>query len=339
MRLLSALRREALDRPPIWFMRQAGRYLPEYRELRRHHSFEEAMSTPSLAAEITLQPLRRFPLDAAIVFSDITTPLIGMGLAVEFVPGPRLRPLELKEVARLPEFEPAKVDFVAETISEVRGSLDRQTAVIGFAGGPATVLAYLLEGGGSQHFVGLRAAMHDDAIGHALDRLAMVSRAYLNLQIEGGANVVQLFDTWAGLLSRAQFTRWALPAARKVLVGLGVPTIYFAPGATHLLDLFSQVGATAYGVDWRLSLAEAWRRVGEGEPLQGNLDPALLLSNPDLVRSGTTRVLEEADGRPGHIFGLGHGIFPATPLPNVESMVRTVVEWRGDSAGDARQAG
>lgn len=238
----------------------------------------------------------------------------------------------------LPEFEPGKVDFVAETISIVRRSLDPQMALIGFAGGPATVLAYLLEGGGSPNFGGLRAAAHDDVIGDALDRLAGMTQAYLHLQAEAGADVVQLFDTWAGLLSRDQFTRWVIPAAKKALAGLGVPTIYFAPGATHVLDEFHLVGATAYGVDWRLSLAEAWRRVGESRPLQGNLDPALLLSSPDRVRTGTAKVLEEAGGRPGHIFGLGHGIFPATPLPNVEAMVTTVVEWEG-YAGETRQAG
>jgi uroporphyrinogen decarboxylase len=319
-------------------MRQAGRYLPEYQELRSRHSFEEAMRTPSLAAEITLQPTRRFPLDAAIVFADIMTPLTGLGVPVEFTPGPRLTPLKLDEVARLPEFEPTHVDFVAETVSIVRGSLDQEIAVIGFAGGPATLLAYLLEGGGSQHFVGLRAAMHSNAVGKALDRLAGMTRAYLTLQLEGGADVVQLFDTWAGLLSREQFKRWALPAAQKALAGLGVPTIYFAPGATHLLDLFHLVGATAYGVDWRLSLAEAWRLVGESRSLQGNLDPAVLLSSPDRVRAGTVKVLEEAGGRRGHIFGLGHGIFPATPLPNVEAMIRTVHEWRGYSVSETRQA-
>jgi uroporphyrinogen decarboxylase len=339
MRLISALRRQPLDRPPIWFMRQAGRYLPEYQELRSRHSFDEAMRTPALAAEITLQPTRRFPLDAAIVFADIMTPLTGMGVPVEFTPGPRLTPLKLDEVARLPDFEPNQVDFVAETVSTVRGALDRQVAVIGFGGGPATMLAYLLEGGGSPHFVGLRAAMHSDAVGVALDRLAGMTRAYLTLQLEGGADVVQLFDTWAGLLSREQFKRWALPAAQKALAGLGVPTIYFAPGATHLLDLFPAVGATAYGVDWRLRLTEAWRLVGEKWPIQGNLDPALLLTNPELVRAGTTDLLQEAGGRRGHVFGLGHGIFPATPLPNVEAMVKTVVEWAADaSVGETREA-
>ena len=338
MRLISALKRQPLDRPPIWFMRQAGRYLPEYQELRSRHSFEEAMRTPSLAAEITLQPTRRFPLDAAIVFADIMTPLPGMGVPIEFTPGPRLTPLRLDEVARLPVFEPTQVDFVAETLSIVRGALDQKIAVIGFAGGPATMLAYLLEGGGSQHFVGLRAAMHSDAVGEALDRLAAMTRAYLALQLEGGADVVQLFDTWAGLLSREQFTRWALPAAQKALAGLGVPTIYFAPGATHLLDLFHLVGATAHGVDWRLPLAKAWRLVGESWPLQGNLDPAVLLTNPDRVRAATVKVLEEAGGRLGHIFGLGHGIFPGTPLPNVNAMITAVQEWRGRSVDETRQA-
>ena len=336
--MMQALGRQPLERPPIWFMRQAGRYLPEYRELRSRYSFEEAMRTPSLAAEITLQPTRRFALDAAIVFSDIMTPLTALGLSIEFAPGPRLRPLELREVARLPEFEPGKVDFVAETVSMVRGSLDPQMAVIAFAGGPTTVLAYLLEGGGSPHFGGLRAAAHDDAIGEAIERLAGMTSAYLHLQAEAGADVVQLFDTWAGLLSRDQFTRWVIPAAKKSLAGLGVPTVYFAPGATHVLDLFHLVEATAYGVDWRLSLAEAWRQVGESQALQGNLDPALLLSSPDRVRAGTAKVLEEAGRRPGHIFGLGHGIFPATPLPNVEAMVRTVVGWEG-YAGETRRTG
>lgn len=319
-------------------MRQAGRYLPEYQELRSRHSFDEAMRTPAVAAEITLQPVRRFPLDAAIVFSDIMTPLTAMGVEIDFAPGPRLTPLDLGEIAKLPAFDPAMVDYVGETISIVRGSLDRGLAVIGFAGGPATVLAYLLEGGGSPHFLGLRAAMHGDEIGEALDRLTSATQSYLASQIEAGADVVQLFDTWAGLLSRQQFTRWALPAARLALSGLGVPTIYFAPGAAHLLDLFPLVGATAYGVDWRLPLAEAWRRVGESRPIQGNLDPALLLSDPRRVRAGSIEVLEEAGGRPGHVFGLGHGIFPGTPIANVEAMVQTVVEWQDGTVDVSRKA-
>ena len=328
MRLIRALRREPLDRPPLWLMRQAGRLLPEYRQLRARYSFDQAMRTPEVAAEITLQPLRRFPLDAAIVFSDIMAPLTAMGVGIEFDPGPRLTPLGIDDVARLGELDPANVDFVSETIAKVRAGLDREVTVIGFAGGPATLLAYLLEGGGSQQFPIFRRALHGDPA-EALAVLARAMRSYLIAQIEAGAEVVQLFDTWVGLLSRYQFERWALPAARHALADLGVPTIYFAQGANHLLDLFPLVGATAYGVDWRLPLGEAWRQLGESHSIQGNLDPTLLLTDPATVRAGTIAVLEEAAGRPGHIFNLGHGVLPETPLVNVEEMLKTVVGWEG----------
>jgi uroporphyrinogen decarboxylase len=327
MRLISALLREPLDRPPIWFMRQAGRYLPEYRELRSRFSFDEAMRTPAVAAEITLQPVRRFPLDAAIVFSDIMTPLTAMGVGIEFDPGPRLTPLSVDHVARLGELNADKVDFVGETITTVRAALDPEVTMIGFAGGPTTVLAYLLEGGGSQQFVNFRRALHSEAPAEALAVLARAMRSYLTAQIEAGADVVQLFDSWAGLLSRDQFERWAIPAARDALLGLSVPTIYFAPGAAHLLESFHQIGATAYGVDWRLPLGEAWRRLGERNSIQGNLDPSVLLCDPDQVRAATIRVLEGAGGRHGHVFNLGHGVLPDTPLASVVAMVDAVTSW------------
>jgi len=341
MRLLRALRGEPLDRPPIWFMRQAGRYLPEYRDLRSRHTFDEAMRTPRIAAEITLQPLRRFPLDAAIVFSDIMTPLAALGVGIEFDPGPRLAPLTVEEIARLGELDPSRVGFVAETIAQVRASLDEGVAMIGFAGGPATLLAYLLEGGSSQQFPNFRRALHGDLASEAIAVLAREMNGYLKAQVEAGAQVIQLFDSWAGLLTPELFQRWALPAARAALAGLGVPTIYFAPGATHLLGQFHLVGATAYGVDWRLPLGECWRRVGLDHHIQGNLDPALLLTDPDTVRRGTVKVLKDAGGRPGHIFNLGHGILPGTPIPNVEAMVETVVGWEtrtGTNLPDARLA-
>ncbi len=327
MRLIRALNREPLDRPPIWFMRQAGRYLPEYRKLRARHSFEEAMRTPEVAAEITLQPTRRFQLDAAIIFSDIMTPLMAMGVPVDFAPGPKLAQMSLQEVAGLGELDPAKVDFVAETISTVRAELDDSVATIGFAGAPATLLAYLLEGGGSRHFPNMRGAFHGQDPGESLTVLARAMRRYLTAQIDAGAQVVQLFDSWAGLLSVEQFERWAVPAARTALEGLAVPTIYFAPGAVHLLESFDGVGATAYGVDWRLPLNDAWGHVGISHPIQGNLDPAILLSDESTVRKGTARVLEEAAGLPGHIFNLGHGVLPDSPVENIEAMVSTVVDW------------
>ena len=335
MRLLQALRREPLDRPPIWFMRQAGRYLPEYRELRSRHSFDEAMRTPKLAAEITLQPLRRFDLDAAIVFSDIMTPLSAMGVTVEFTPGPRLAPMGLDEIARLGDLDPTGVDFVGETIATVRYSLDHDVTVIGFCGGPATILAYLLEGGGSKDHVTFRQAMENGDPSEALAVLADAMRTYLKVQVAAGADVVQMFDSWAGLLSVEKFRQWAVPAARQVLDDLGVPTIYFAPGAAHLLESFHEVGATAYGVDWRLSLDQSWRLVGYEYPLQGNLDPLTLLADSETVREGTIRVLEAASSRPGHIFNLGHGIRPDTPVAHVEAMVNAVVGWQ-PAAFDAR---
>ena len=340
MRLLQALQGEPLDRPPIWFMRQAGRYLPEYRELRSRFTFEEAVTTPKVAAEITLQPLRRFPLDAAIVFADIMTPLGAMGVDIKFDPGPKLAPLTLDEVAGLREFDSGGVEFLSETIALARAGLDDGVAVIGFCGGPITLLAYLLEGGGSQHFPTFRRNLHAADPTKALAVLARAMRRYLQAQVAAGAQVVQMFDSWAGLLQPGQFERWAVPVAREALAGLGVPTIYFAPGAAHLLESFPPVGATAYGVDWRLPLDRAWRQLGESLPIQGNLDPALLLSNPDGVEAGTLRVLQQADSRSGHIFNLGHGVMPDTPVANVDRMVKTVIGWKDRAgAGLLREAG
>ena len=325
--MLAALARQPLDRPPVWMMRQAGRYLPEYRLIRSRHSFQEAMQSPEIAAEISLQPLRRFPLDAAIVFSDIMTPLGAMGVDVDYDPGPKLEPLTLDRVADLDPLVPERVGFVAETVARVRAAIDRDVAVIGFAGGPITLLAYLLEGGGSQNFPGFRGAINRLDPDRALGLLADSMRTHLESQIAAGADVVQLFDTWAGLLSRAQFERWAAPAARRVLAGLDVPTIYFVPGGAHLIDLLPAVGAAAFGVDWRIPLGEAWDRLGSERVIQGNLDPAILLSNPATVREETLDILEGAAGRPGHIFNLGHGVLPGTPLENVTALVDTVVTY------------
>ena len=307
-------------------MRQAGRYLPEYIELRGKHSFQEAVHTPEVAAEITLQPIRRFDLDAAIIFSDIMTPLEAMGVTVDFDPGPKLEPLTIEDVARLPEFEPTNVDFVADAISKVRAELPDDVALIGFAGAPITLLAYLLEGGGSKDFMALRGALKKDpsVAVEALGKVGRAMSAYLRLQVDAGANTVQLFDSWAGILSVDDFVDFALPAARAALEYQTVPTIYFAPHGPQLLPHFEGAGATAYGVDWRLPLNEAWRLVGDTHPIQGNLDPAVLLTNPDGVRTAVASVLAEAAGRPGHIFNLGHGINRHSPVENVAAMVDAV---------------
>lgn len=324
-RLVEALHRRPVDRTPVWIMRQAGRYLPEYRQLRASHSFQEAVSTPSVAAEITCQPIRRFGMDGAVIFADIMTPLEAMGVDMTFDPGPRLRPHTLAEVIDLPTLDPGAVAFVGETIRRVRAEVDDDVAVIGFAGAPATLLAYLVEGGGSKEFMELRSAVTADpgAAQAALDALGRSMRSYLEMQSDAGADVVQLFDTWAGLFGRQTYQQLCLPAARSALAGLEVPSIYFAPGAGHTLDLQAGVGADGYGVDWRVPIDEAWGRLGD-VAIQGNLDPAVLRSNVDEIRRGVADVLARVGGRPGHIMNLGHGIDRHTPVEHVAAFVEAV---------------
>ena len=320
--LVDALRLHPLPRPPVWIMRQAGRYLPEYRELRARHSFQETVSTPALAAEITLQPIRRFGMDGAVIFADIMTPLEAMGVEMSFDPGPKLRPHTLSEVLELPDLDTDRVGFVAETIRGVVSEIPSEVAVIGFAGAPVTLLAYLLQGGGSKDFLAMRAALRVDesAAAAALEKLAGAMRSYLGMQIEAGAHLVQLFDTWSGLLDLASFERLAVPAARATLTGLDAPTIYFAPDSAHTLDLQAKVGAAGYGVDWRAPIGEAWARLGE-VAVQGNLDPAVLLTDPLTVASEVKALLDQVAGRPGHIMNLGHGIDRHTPPENVTAFV------------------
>ncbi len=323
--LVDALRLRPLSRSPVWIMRQAGRYLPEYRELREKHSFQKAVSTPELAAEITLQPIRRFEMDGAVIFADIMTPLEAMGVNMSFDPGPKLRPHALGEILDLPDLDTDRVGFVAETIQRVSAEVSPETAVIGFAGAPVTLLAYLLEGGGSKGFFAMRAALRSDAaaVTAALDKLARAMRSYLGLQVEAGAHVVQLFDTWAGLLDLVSFERFALPPARASLAGIDAPTIYFAPGAGHTLDLQAKVGATGYGVDWRTPITDAWARLGE-VAVQGNLDPAVLLADRKTITSEVAALLNQVAGRPGHIMNLGHGIDRHTPPESVAALVEAV---------------
>lgn len=321
--LVEALRGRPVERTPVWVMRQAGRYLPEYRQLRERHGFQEAVSTPEVAAEITLQPIRRFAMDGAVIFADIMTPLEAMGVDMTFDPGPRLRPHTLDEIARLEPLDTERVGFVAETIRLVREQVPDGTAVIGFAGAPFTLLAYLIEGGGSKDFMALRGAVRADpsAARDALATLGAAMRSYLGLQEEAGADAVQLFDTWAGVLDVERYEALAVPAARTSIEGLAVPRIYFAPGAGHTLGRQGAICADAYGVDWRLPIDEAWRRVGEDRAVQGNLDPSVLLTDPDTIRTETRRLLDTVGGRHGHIFNLGHGIDRTTPPEHVAALV------------------
>lgn len=320
--LLAALASQPMARPPVWIMRQAGRHLPEYRELRRHHTFQEAVSTPSVAAELTLQPINRYGMDGAVIFADIMTPLEAMGVTMTFDPGPKLRPHTLAEVADLPPLDLSRVGFISETIGAVKQAVPDEVAVIGFAGAPLTLLAYLVEGGGSKDFMSLRGALRaDPAAGRAaLGRLADSMAQYLKLQIDAGADAIQLFDTWAAVLGRDTYPEWAAAPGRQTLAGLDAPTIYFAPGSTHTLDLHPLTGADAYGVDWRIPLATAWDTIG-GSPIQGNLDPAVLLTDPDTIAAETQKLLGTVAGRAGHVLNLGHGIDRFTPPENVTAFV------------------
>ncbi len=323
--LVEALRRRPLSRPPLWIMRQAGRYLPEYREIRERHSFQEAVSTPKLAAEITLQPIRRFGMDGAVIFADIMTPIEAMGVEITFDPGPRLRPHTLQEVIALGELDSDQVGFVGEAIDLVRDAIPEGTAVIGFAGAPVTVLAYLVEGAGSKDFLAFRSAVRMDpsAATEALETLARATNRYLAMQIGAGADVVQLFDTWMGLFDRSTVERLAIPAARESLKGLKVPRIYFAPGASHTLDLQAKIGADGYGVDWRIPIDEAWDRLGD-VAVQGNLDPAVLLTDPNTIKREVEDLLARTAGRAGHVVNLGHGIDRNTPPEHLAVLVEAV---------------
>jgi uroporphyrinogen decarboxylase len=317
---LRACRGEKTERTPVWFMRQAGRALPEYRALRATGSILEAVRDPALACEITLQPVRRYGVDAAILFSDIVVPVAAIGVGVEIVAGrgpvvaepfagwedlDRIRPLD-------PE---ADTGYVLEAVRLLVAELD--VPLIGFAGAPFTVASYLVEGGPTRDFARTKRLMHGDGplFTALLDRLADVAIASLRSQIAAGAAAVQLFDSWAGALSRSDYERFVLPASRRVfaaLADLGVPMIHFGVGTGELLDLMVDAGATVVGVDWRVPLPTAMARTGGRVPLQGNLDPAICLSGFDVVETEARRVLDEGRELPGHIFNLGHGVLPET---------------------------
>jgi uroporphyrinogen decarboxylase len=333
-RLLRACRRQGVDRTPLWIMRQAGRYLPEYRELRARHDFLTVCRTPELAVEASLQPLRRFDLDAAIVFSDILLPLEALGCELTFDPSPRIaRPLRsAAEIAALAPRPIAEVvPYVGDAVALLRRELAGRVPVIGFAGAPFTLAAYLTEGKGRDGFPAIRALRAADAagLGVLLDKLSALVIDHLDMQIAAGAQVVQLFDSWAGILSPADYAAFALPAVRRIIRSVrsdDVPVIYFAPGADHLLELAATSGADVLGVCWRTPLDAARRRTGGRVALQGNLDPAVLLAPPERVRERAVAVLDAAGDEPGHIMNLGHGILPETPIASVEALVAAVAE-------------
>ncbi|HZO62554.1 MAG TPA: uroporphyrinogen decarboxylase [Gaiellaceae bacterium] len=328
--LVRALRREPVERTPVWFMRQAGRSLPEYRALRERYSFFEVAGTPELCAEVTLQPVRRHGVDAAVLFADIVTPVIGMGVDVELVEG--VGPVVARPIAtaadverlRLPDPEEAYAP-VLEAVRIVRRELRADQALVGFCGGPFTVAGYLVEGRPSRDFARTKELMYRrSAVWHALlGRLADGFAAYVAAKAAAGADAIQLFDSWVGVLSAADYEEFVAPYSARVLGGVPVPTIHFGTGTAHLLPAMAAAGGDCIGLDWRLPLDEGWAAVGE-RAVQGNLDPALLLGPWARTEAAARDVLARAGGRPGHVFNLGHGVLPETDPDDLLRLVEVV---------------
>ena len=330
-RFLRALRCEPVDRTPVWFMRQAGRYLPEYRELRGERDILETCRDPELAVEITLQPLRRMPLDAAIVFSDIMVPLAAIGIGVRIEPGSGPVVDEPIRSARdVDRFRPLEPDvdepYLLETIRLLRKELD--VPLIGFAGAPFTLASYLVEGGPSRDHARTKALLHEDAAtwGALMERLAEIVRTHLRAQVEAGAQAVQVFDSWVGALDPTDYERSVLPFLRPVFEELGALAIHFGVGTGELLSLMRTAGGDAIGVDWRVPLDAAWERIGFDRAIQGNLDPAVCTASWDAVEQKAVDVLDRAAMREGHVFNLGHGVLPDTPVDNLVRLVDLVHE-------------
>lgn len=333
-RLLRACRRQPVDRTPVWFMRQAGRIFPEYRRLREKYNFLTLCRNPELSVEVTLMPVEYLNVDAAIIFADIVLPFQGLGVDFDLKEGtgPVIgRPVRsLDDVRRIRRFDPREdLGYVMEALRIARRELAGNCPLIGFAGAPFTLACYLIEGRPSREFRRARAMMFQNPeLWHQLmDILSDVTLDYLLAQVEAGAQVVQLFDSWVGGLSPWDYEEFVLPYSKKVLDGLaqtGVPRIHFGTGTATLLPAMARAGADVVGVDWRIGLDDAWAAVGDGVGVQGNLDPIALLGTWDKVEARARDVLRRAAGRPGHIFNLGHGVLPDTPVEFLQRLVELV---------------
>lgn len=330
---LEACQRRPTPHTPIWLMRQAGRYMREYRRLRRRYGFLTLCKTPELIVQITLLPVEKFGVDAAILFSDLLLPLEAMGLEVSYTKGegPIVRGIEGERIAELRPLSPDSFTFLTQAIKEIRRLLPEGVPLIGFAGAPFTLLSYMIEGGGSKDFSRTRAFMYGapERWHQLMGKVTEAVITFLNLQIEAGCHAVQLFDSWAGSLPPFAYREFALPYTREVFDRIGgrVPCIHFSTGTAGILKLIKEAGGDVIGIDWRTDLGEAWRRIGYEVGIQGNLDPAVLLGPKELIEREAKRVLEAAGGRPGHIFNLGHGVLPQTPEENVRFLVQGVKEW------------
>jgi uroporphyrinogen decarboxylase len=333
--IVRAALREPTSVTPVWLMRQAGRYLPEYRALRQRYGFLELCKTPAAAAEVTLQPVRRFAVDAAILFADILLLLEPLDVGLEFArgEGPVIhRPVRSEaDVGRLKPIDvESSVGAVFETVRLVRRELSPTVALIGFAGAPFTVASYIVEGGASRDYLHTKRLMYEapGAWHRLLDVLADATATYLNGQIDAGAQMVQLFDSWVGVLAPEDYRTYVLPHTRSVIQALrpGTPVIHFGTGTATLLPLMREAGGDVIGLDWRVDLDRGWAAVGHDVGVQGNLDPALLLARPAMLRERVQAILARAGGRPGHVFNLGHGVHQSTPVDHVRALVDMVHE-------------
>jgi len=332
-RFLKACRREPTDRTPVWFMRQAGRFLPQYRALRAKHDLLELCHQPELAAQVTLLPVERLKVDAAIIFADILLPFEPLGLGLSFTAGegPHIAHAirDAARVAALPRVDPEReLSYVLEAVRLAARALPPGVPLIGFAGAPFTLASYAIEGGASRSFARTKGFMHGEpAAWHALlDRLAELVGRYLAAQAGAGARALQLFDSWVGCLSPADYREYVLPHSRRALElagAAGVPVIHFGTDTATFLEDFAAAGGDVIGVDWRIPLDEAWRRIG-ARAIQGNLDPAALLAPSAALAERVRDVLARAGRRPGHIFNLGHGVLPETPVEAAQTVVELV---------------
>ncbi len=340
-RFIRACRRQPTDATPIWLMRQAGRYMPEYRAIREKVSMLEAIRTPELAHAITMQPINAFAMDAAIIFADILTPLIGMGLSLDFVKGegpaidnPIRTAADVDALRTPPTAE--TMPFMTDAIRLCAADLTpRSLPLIGFAGAPFTLASYAIEGGGSRNYQMVKGMIWDapDVWRRLMEKLVIVISDYLIMQVQAGASALQLFDSWAGVLSPADYAQSVAPYTRQIIANVKsnpqsarVPLIYFSIGTGTLLDQVVALGSDVISIDWHLSLDRAWQYIGSDRAIQGNLDPVLLFSEWPALQANVDRILAEANGRPGHIFNLGHGILPGTPVETVRRLVDYVHE-------------
>ena len=342
-RFLRACRREPVDHVPVWLMRQAGRYMPEYRAIREHHGLLDMIRDPALAAEVTLQPVRAFGVDAAIIFSDILPILEGFGLKLKFISGrgPVIEePATPEMIAAWPEVADQSVSApTLEAIRIVRRELDGRVPLIGFCGAPFTLACYAVEGQSSREYEKARRLMYTEpAVWHKLmQHIARAAADYLIAQIEAGAQAVQLFDSWAGLLGPEDYREFVLPYSRYVFDRLhvrypDVPAIHFATGATGLLTELKEAGGSVIGIDWRVDILEAWNRLGPGVAVQGNLDPMVLLAGGDQLEKRAHAILDKVGHRPGFIFNLGHGVLKQTDPARVQALVKLVQAYRPTNA-------